>query len=635
MSDTPADTPTWSQKLGATGYRLMCGILRLIDIRLIALSGRIAGYLLWLVAPSRRHIVARNLRIAVDPMLKGAKLSAMVRRNIVRTTMNMVCALKTGLMNDREFAKSITVVGRDFFEQSGMNGSVGISCIPHAGNWEILARIRPCFPKVEHYGSMYRRLANPLLEKLVKDARTGYGCMMFSKEDGLKEVLKLARTGGLLGVLCDQYTQEGLFLPYFGKVTGVTPLPALLYKRSRGKGKLISVFTRNTALGKWDAVMNREIVLPEGCDSMAAITYAINEALERCQNENILDGLWMHHRWKTNSNFAPPQPEDVEEVAKAHTRLPFRIIVCMPERLERALDAIVLLRGLKRSRFDAQIIVACSTHQREFWQQQTDCVDHLVTTDGTPGITAQLEADELYREGPYDYLFMLSEEKKLLSNLKRLGPLFISGFQDSPLARRFRLRFPRLKWGPLQHGSEDYIRLLRWGHGIEPDLDIALAPIPGNDQDTGCYLAPFSSLGEADRWEQSKWTELSAELAANGTPATLLAEPKDEDKARQLAEKLAIPSRIIPATQIPSLLGTRSTIYAVDGILPQIASLLGAHGAVIMASRLGQRIYGERSKLHPVFNHLPCHPCGLKQCDAPCCCTQAITVQQLLKAAQS
>ena len=618
--------------MGAAGYELLCWLLSLADIRLIAIIGRVAGYLVWACSPSRRRIVTRNLRIVVDPMLRGTKLSSMVRRNMVRTTMNMACALKTGMMNDKEFARSITIIGRDFFEQAGMDGHTGVSCIPHAGNWEILARIRPSFPRVEHFGSMYRKLANPLLERLVRDARTGYGCEMFSKEEGLKGVLRLARSGGLLGVLCDQFTQEGLFIPYFGKVTGVTPLPALLYRRCRGNGKLISVFTRNTALGKWEAVMDREIILPDGCESLAAITFEVNKAIERCQKDNILDGLWMHHRWKANHELAPAQDDEVNAIASANVRLPFRIIVCMPERLEAALPILPSLRILKNCRVDAQINVACPEAQQEFWKQQADCVDHVVTTDGATDVADQLETDDMCREGPYDYLFMYSESKKVFRSFKRLMPLYICGYESSPLSKKFRTRYATGRWGSPEEESEEHLSHLSHYHHLSFDQASALAPIPGNDDDTSCYIAPYSSLGKADSWASEKWEELVHTLSSQGKAVTLLAEPAHEEEAQTLARRLGLSCRIVTATDLARVIGRNSFLYAVDGIIPQMAAMLGARGAVIMASRLAERVYRKTSGIRPVYNHVPCYPCGQSRCSSATCCTQAIRAEQLLHA---
>ncbi len=617
---------TWKQKLGLISYKALCFVLRLTDVRLVALIGRGVGYLVWAASASRRRIVARNLRIVIDPALRPDKLASMVRRNMVRTSMNLACSLKTGLMTDREAERSIRMEGAEVFEEGGLGGHTVISCIPHAGNWEILARIRPYFKRVEHFGSMYRRMSNPLLEQMVYESRTAYGCEMFSKEDGLRAVLRLARTGGLLGVLSDQFTQEGLFLPYFGKVTGVTPLPALLYKRCKGKAKLFSVFTRNTGLGKWDAVLGRVIGLPEGCDSLAGLTMQVNLALEACQKENILDGFWMHHRWKATAHFAPEQDEEVSAMAAAHALLPFRIIICMPGAFEEAITVLPALRVLKARRADIQLNVLCPTEQQAFWQAQPE-VHHAATTDGATGPVEQLEADGLYKDGPYDILFMFSEDARTLRQLRRLRPLPVSGFAENRLSKRFNMRASEAHCAEPRHRSQDYLDLLRRSHAITPKDESHLAPRPGNTGAQGDFIAPFSTLGSADNWPQENWRELAEALPAR---PTLLALPRDRDAAEAMAQELGLPCLCVQPEELAAHLGPGCRLFAVDGLLPQLAGACGAQCRVIMASRLAAR-YSPMGEGHRCFtNHVPCHPCYRESCDAATPCAAGVGVAELL-----
>ncbi len=631
MEEEASPKATLWQHIALWSYKAFNMLLRLCDVRLIALCGRVIGYLVWAASSSRRKIVARNLRIILDPMLRADKLNAMVRRNMVRTTMNLVCSLKTGLMTDKEMERSIRIEGAEPFEYVGLTGTA-ICCVPHAGNWEILGRIRPRFSKVEHYGCMYRRLSNPLLEKLVYASRTAYGCEMFSKEDGLRSVLRLARSGGLLGVLSDQFTQEGIFLPYFGKVTGVTPLPALLYKRCKGKGTLFSVFTRNTALGKWDAVLDRTLTLPEDCDSLADITMQVNLAIEACQKENIIDGFWMHHRWKSTDVFAPEQDADVAEVAARHMRLPFRFLICMPEAFEEALCVLPFLRAVKASRFDAQVSVICPSEQQAFWQQQPE-VAYTVTTDGQQGVFEQLEADELYKDGPFDYLFMFSENKRVWKQLKKLMPIYVSGFADNALAKRnrkaFRKRFANLSDG-LRNRRQDYFALLERGHWLRlspEQKEACSAPRPGNAEATGDFIAPFSTLGTADSWPEENWKQLVDKLPAG---ATLLALEADRDRAEEMAARLGIPTLCIKPEEVAQTLGEKSRLFAVDGLLPQLADACGASCRVLMASRSMERYMPLGSQSKAFSNHVACHPCYRRECDAATPCTHGISVDDLL-----
>lgn len=613
---------TLTQKAGALAYRVFCAVLRILDIKVVAIFGRIIGYLVWALMPGRRRIVARNMRIVVDPTLRGKKLSALVRRNMVRTTMNMACTFKTGIMTENELQKSVSLIGAESFEEMAANGQTVIGCIPHAGNWEILARIRPLFPRVKRYGSMYRRLDNPVLEDIVYKCRTKFGCEMFSSKKGLKEVFRLAKEGGMLGVLSDQFTQQGVFIPYFGKVTGTTPLPALIYKRCRGNGHLIAANTRNTGLGKWDAVLSNHIEISEsGADSLAAITMEVNKALEAAQKESIIDGFWMHHRWKATSRFAPEVDDTQREIIRKYATLPFRIVICVPEAFEEALCTIPFMRELKACRPDIQLNIVSPAEQKAFWLTQ-DYVTYAVTTDKP---LQQLEADELYKDGPYDFLFMLSENGRVFREMKGLMPIFSSGFSTNPFQKKLRTRYVLPVGEAPEPRIEDYRNLASWHISLtqQPYAD----PAKGNPTAEGNFIAPFSTLGTADSWQTDKWKDVVHRL---GAETRLLALETDRARAESLAAELGVSSVIVKPETVADELGPHCKLYAVDGLLPQLAALVGCPCRVIMSSRLAE-VYGPAGEEHRTFTqHTPCHPCYRAECDQSQPCSAGITVEDFL-----
>lgn len=628
-----APKASFRQKLGLIAYKALCAVLRVTDIRLVAVIGRCMGYLTWALSPSRRAIVARNLRIILDPTLRPDKLSAMVRRNMVRTSMNLACSLKTGLMTDRELNRAAVIHGKEIMEKHASDGHTAVCCIPHAGNWELLARIRPLCDKVKRFGSMYRRLRNPLLEQFVYKSRTGYGCEMYSKENGLKAVLQFAKTGGGLGVLCDQFTQEGLFLPYFGKMTGVTPLPAILHKRCKGKATLLAVFTRNVAIGKWEVELGNPIELPENCDSMAEVTMQVNLALEKSQSDNIMDGFWMHHRWKAHAEFALEQTPELLEIASRHVKLPFRIIFAMPEAFDEAVYLLPVLRALKASRFDAQLTVLCPEEQVGFWRKMQDCVSYVVPTDRKESVLVQLESDEMYKDGPYDYLFMFSENKRVMRDLQKLKPIFVSGFEDNPLRKKYR--FIRVLHknhdGAPRHIREEYLACMARFHRVGVEDAAFTATMQGNETCTDTFIAPFSTLGKADAWTNDKWAELVRRLRDKGVVVRLLHLPQDAEKAKTMAVSMGIDCCEVAPEDVAQVLGSKSRLYAVDGLLPQLAAWVNCPCTVLMASRLAAR-YAPLGEGHRVLtNHVACHPCYRTACDAAAgCCTQGISVDEML-----
>jgi KDO2-lipid IV(A) lauroyltransferase len=604
--------------------KMMYGVIRFIDIRLIALIGRGIGYLVWAAIPSRRRVVARNIRIAVDPTLRGSELSSLVRQNIVRTCENMVCTFKTGLLSDKELDRAVSLVEDPCFIERAEAGDCIICCVPHAGNWEMMARLRPLFPKVARFGSLYRRLDNPALEEAVYNIRTHFGCEMFNIKDGLKEIFRLARDGGMLGVLSDQFTQQGVFVPYFGKVTGTTPLPGLIYKRRKENIHMYIVSSRTTGLGQWEADFSNKVDVSDTSGSNAAISLAVNQALEKAQRKGILDGFWMHHRWKPSYRFAPDTSEETNEIIRQHARLPFRIILCVPEAFEEAVLVIPMMRRLQACRADMQLTVVCPTAQQAFWQTQP-YITYVVTTDGCTPPDVQLEAEELYKDGPYDYLFMLSGNARVFKRLRKLMPMYVSGMGTNPLASGFRTRHFMPVGGPPVHKSEEYQTL------TDEHIDSTRLPYAdaasGNAESTGLYIAPFSTLGKADSWQTEKWKELAERLPEK---PTLLAFEQDKEAALSLAAELDIPCTCVKPDTLASLLGPGCRLYAVDGLLPQLAALAGCPCHVIMSSRLAAAYAPLGEGHHVVSNHTPCHPCYRSKCDQQSPCHAGISVDDLL-----
>lgn len=611
-------------KLTSFALRMMYGVLSLVDIRLIALFGRGIGYLVWMAFPSRRRIVARNLRITIDPTLRGNKLSSLVRQNIVRTCENMVCTFKTGLLTDKELSRAAKLVGGKDFLEKAEAGDCIICCVPHAGNWEMMARLRPLFPNVARFGSLYRRLDNPALEDAVYSIRTRYGCEMFNIKNGLKEIFRLARDGGLLGVLSDQFTQQGVFIPYYGKVTGTTPLPTLIYKRRKEHVHMYVVSSRTSGLGQWEADFSQKVDIPDSYADNAAITMAVNLALEESQNKSILDGFWMHHRWKPSFRFAPDTCEEHNELIRKYARLPFRIILCVPESFEEAVLVIPMMRRLQACRSDMQLTVACPAEQKAFWQSQA-YITYVVTTDEKLSPADQLESAPLYKDGPYDYLFMLSDNARVFKNLQRLMPMYLSGLATNPLASKLRTRHVIPVGRQAIHKADEY-QSLTDAHISGERLPYADATV-GNMTATGNYIAPFSTLGKADAWEEAKWKELVEKLPVK---PIIIAFERDKEAAQALAERLDIQSVLVRPETVASVLGEKCKLYAVDGLMPQLAALVGCTCHVIMSSRLAAA-YGPLGEgHHTVCNHTPCHPCYRSDCDQQIPCSHGVSVDELL-----
>jgi hypothetical protein len=97
-----------------------------------------------------------------------------------------------------------------------------------------------------------------------------------------------------------------------------------------------------------------------------------------------------------------------------------------------------------------------------------------------------------------------------------------------------------------------------------------------------------------------------------------------------MAAELGIPCTITQPEHVAGILGPNCRLYAVDGLLPQLAALANCRCHVIMSSRLATAYAppGEGHKV--VFRHTPCHPCYRSSCDQPSACSADISVDELL-----
>ena len=332
----------------------MEGLLKLVGMKTLYRLGRVAGGVAWYLLPQRRKIVERNLRIVLDPALRGRELQKLSRENFKRTIANFLCSAKTATLTDEQLKKCVTIAGHEEFAAPAAERRGQVCAIAHSGNWEALARIRVFFPEVERYGSMYRQFDNPLMEEYVYKRRTERGTRMFSKEGGIKAPMKMVTEGGALGVLSDQFVWEGVYVPFFGKVTGTTPLPALLRKRTGAD--MVAIAVRTDSPGHWIADMGNVVDFSNSDGSLAGDTIEVNRSLETLIRKSVLDVFWMHHRWKSIDRFAP-QDKKTDGLLENMELQPYRILVAVPKALDEALVTVPLVRALKAVRRDMQVKV--------------------------------------------------------------------------------------------------------------------------------------------------------------------------------------------------------------------------------------------------------------------------------------
>lgn len=627
MSDDPHPLETkpkgtLANHVGVLLFKLFEGIIKLLPVGFICRLGMAAGWLAWLLLPSRRRIVARNLRIVIDPALRGSGLDRLVRQNCIRSVMHMFASTKTATMSDRSLERHTRLIGPDVFDDPDTTRHGLICIVAHSGNWELLSRTYTFFPTAIRYGSMYRRMDNPLLEKYLYAKRTGNGAHMYSKEDGIAGPLAFIKSGGGLGILSDQFVQEGFYVPYFGKVTGTTYLPALVQKRTKAKMKPC-VAAAGDRTGSWVCHTSNGLADGDIKGGMAETTIAVNRMLEEQIAKSPLDGFWMHHRWKVGEQFAPQDPKALKAIEGLELK-PFRILFAPPREWEEAVFCVPMVKALKSCRRDMQLIVICPDNQLDWWKSFAE-VSHVIASGSVRAIRQALYSDSIYREGPYDIAFLLDDSRDIPKALKPFQPVTFSGFSSHPCShmRAFKTVAPPVSPGRMKHRVEDFLALLD-KHAIPArHPDYFPSRKPDHAVDSPVLLSPFSSLGSANEWDECNWAALLTLLG--GRKTALIALPEDSERVRGMAERLNVPVIANDLPGIQSALTEASCLIAVDGVLPSLAALAGIPCVTLFSTRLPARYRPLGSFHQSLHRHRACSPCFLRQCDQQTKCVNDIT----------
>lgn len=625
LPSTPRNT--FSHYAGMKGFLLMEGLLRIVGMKTLDRVGRAAGAMAWYLLPERRKIVERNLRIVLDPALRGRELEKLSRENFKRTVSNFLCSAKTATLTDEQLKECVEITGHENFARPVLEGRGQVCAVAHSGNWEVLARIRVFYPEIERYGSMYRQFDNPLMEEYMYRRRTERGTRMFSKEEGIKAPMKMLREGGALGILNDQFVWEGVYVPFFGKVTGTTPLPALL--RKRAGADMVAVTVRTDSPAHWIADMGHAVDFSESDGSLAGDTMVVNKHLEEQIRKSVLDVFWMHHRWKSIDRFAPMDEKTFRLLEKMELK-PYRILVAVPKSLDEALLAVPLVRALKGARPDMQVNVICPSAQAGVWKTVGE-VSHVLPHDSLKQLEEALAADEFYNEGPLDLGVMLDQDLETMKALESYSPIMFSGWDTHPGCAKynFRVRASALREGPPAHRVQMYLQVGNL-HGLNV-WQPSLFPVKKADagENAPILIAPFSTLGPASEWGEDQWEELARALPSR---PVLIALEEDRERAAALAERLQTELVAGPPEALFPVMDAAAAAVAVDGAIPALCSYRGLPTVALFSTRLPEvyRPLGQFNR--SLYSHQCCSPCFLEECDRGTPCNRNISVQEVLDA---
>lgn len=307
-------------RLEYAAYRVVEAVMGVLPGGWVSACGAALGTLARLMSAGRRMTVRRNLRIAFAGEMTLAEIDRLVAEVFRRAGSNLLSASRTAHIGERKLKAAIEIEGQEEFRRLVAEGRGVVVILAHMGNWEALAQVMPqLFHDQRQAGTVYRPLNNPLMNARVEEARRRHGLRLFSKRDTPLAMISFLKSGGGLGILSDQRAgNAGELVPFFGRLTSCTPLPALFARRAGAAVVGLSVKTLGS--GRW------KIKLHTSSEDITD-TAACMRLLEVMMRESPADVFWLQERWRPGRK-APLKPEGkVPRAGLAVGAKPCRVLV--------------------------------------------------------------------------------------------------------------------------------------------------------------------------------------------------------------------------------------------------------------------------------------------------------------------
>lgn len=277
-------------------FWLLTNVFRLIPLPICWKIGSALGALCYKILPKRSATIRKNLNIVSDHTQSLEVTEDLVREVFKRNAANLICASKTYGMPIKKLRKHVTVLYDDESIAAVKQPDGGLLCIAHMGNWELLSK----FPELASFGihpigALYRPLDNKFADKYVDKQRTKSGCVMFPKQTSVNTLSTFIKNGGYLGVLADQKAGgRKNAVPFFGRDTPRSMLPAILKKRTNANFFSLSVYSPEPA--KW--IISIEHIPTPTEASTKEIRQLVTTRYEEMFTKHPLDVFWLHRYWR-------------------------------------------------------------------------------------------------------------------------------------------------------------------------------------------------------------------------------------------------------------------------------------------------------------------------------------------------
>ena len=265
------------------------GLLPLSWVRFL---GAVLGWALFVLVPSRRHVVQVNLRLCF-PQWTAAQLRRNVRAVFVHFGQSWLDRGWLWHADPAVLRRRLRLTGT---VESLQGNTPTVIFAPHFmgldAGWTAITQQLP-----RHFTTIYTNQANPVADAWILRGRQRFpGGRLFGRSDGVKAIVSSLRSGSPLYLLPDMNfgPEDSVFVPFYG-VPAAT-VPSLARFARLGGAQVVPLVSRMTAQGYDIDILPPWTDFP-GPDAVAD-TARMNQHLQDMIDSMPSQYYWVHKRFK-------------------------------------------------------------------------------------------------------------------------------------------------------------------------------------------------------------------------------------------------------------------------------------------------------------------------------------------------
>jgi Kdo2-lipid IVA lauroyltransferase/acyltransferase len=263
--------------------------------------------LLFRLRPKLRKTAEFNLRLAFPEWGEAQRNDAI--RKMVRNLGRMAAEFARLPKLTKENVEQLVVLdGHENFLEGHRRGKGVLYLTGHIGAWELSSFAHALYGDPLHYRA--RPLDNKRLDALVNEYRCASGNRPIFKNESARNMLKILKGAGTVGILADQNTlpAEGVFVKFFGNAACTTTGIARVALHT--DAAVVPGFAYwDDAIRKYRLRFEPPVELIRTGDSERDVfenTQKFAKVIEEIIRKYPDQWVWVHARWKTRPPGEPP-----------------------------------------------------------------------------------------------------------------------------------------------------------------------------------------------------------------------------------------------------------------------------------------------------------------------------------------